>query len=106
MTLTWKHGVAEETCTDRKQVWGKGATKVLATDPLTDISFSRPDLEQLKSGDNDHVPNPKLYLHAKLEKDVGESFVKDVWNCKGTLLSKVLNAPHTELNDIHPIWKP
>jgi len=101
VTLTWKHGVAGVTCTDRKQVWGKGAAKVLAHDPLTDISFSRPDLEQLKSGDKDHVPNPKLYLdHAELEKAVRESSVKDLWDCKGTLLSKVLNAPHTELNDI------
>ena len=71
VTLTWNHGVAGETCTDRKQVWGKGAAKVLAHDPLTDISFSRPDLEQLKSGDKDHVPKPKLYLdHAELEKDI------------------------------------
>ena len=100
VTLAWSSGVGGTTCTDVTQVWGRGATKSLVHERLIDISFDRPSAQRLGSSvnnnnklNNDETPSTiQYYDHKELEETVDKSVLKPLWDCKGTMLYKILHT--------------
>ncbi|KAH3777174.1 uncharacterized protein LOC127844307 isoform X3 [Dreissena polymorpha] len=112
VTTAWTHGVGGKTCTDEQVAWGKGASKVLCHDKLSDIEFKKPgafDTPTLDKPSKCDLPLPpfrQLVDHSDLQKHVESSSSKTIWDCKQTLLYKVLHAPErtagmnrTEVNE-------
>ncbi|XP_060583020.1 uncharacterized protein LOC132739331 isoform X2 [Ruditapes philippinarum] len=103
ITLAWASGVGGETCTDKQQAWGKGVSQVLNHNQLSEMNFRRPSpfvLQQQKEMTcTDNVPKTKQFIdHSELKKDVMESSLRKLWECKGTLLNAILNVPEVEPN--------
>lgn len=46
VSLAWTHGIAGETCTDKKRLWGRGAGKAVLQEKFEDINFNRPKLDE------------------------------------------------------------
>ncbi|XP_045185325.2 uncharacterized protein LOC123543310 isoform X2 [Mercenaria mercenaria] len=99
VVLAWSSGVAGTTCTDKTQAWGKGAAKSLTHEKVIDITFDRPSSQVLqdtskKFASRNITPDTQQFLdHKDLQESIEQSAVKDLWNVKGTMLYKVLNAP-------------
>lgn len=101
VVMAWDHGLAGETCTDKQRVWGKGATKVLSNHQ----QFAEIIGENMNSKEvDDKVARPKQYLdHNDLKTFVKDSAFKPLWECKGTMLNKILSAPETPISDKQPL---
>ncbi|XP_045162742.1 uncharacterized protein LOC123527393 [Mercenaria mercenaria] len=108
VTLAWSSGVGGTTCTDVSQAWGRGASKSLTHEKLSDITFNRPSAHTLKIcrenvSNNDSTPNTNQFLdHKDLEESVQRSAVKSLV-CKGTMLYQILHAPEQETVEINDI---
>ncbi|XP_052784433.1 uncharacterized protein LOC128220191 [Mya arenaria] len=107
ITLAWANGVGGETCTDKQRTWGKGAAQVLSHDTISDMVFDRPSPFQLQpctektanktNTDTDCPPRTEQFLdHSDLQDFVSNSTVANIWECKGTMLYKMLHAPEVK----------
>ncbi|XP_052818058.1 uncharacterized protein LOC128244081 [Mya arenaria] len=107
ITLAWANGVGGETCTDKQRAWGKGAAQVLSHDTISDMVFDRPSPFQLQpctektanktNTDTDCPPRTEQFLdHSDLQDFVSNSTVANIWECKGTMLYKMLHAPEVK----------
>ncbi|XP_052806740.1 uncharacterized protein LOC128235999 [Mya arenaria] len=107
ITLAWANGVGGETCTDKQRAWGKGAAQVLSHDTISDMVFDRPSPFQLQpctektanktNTDTDCPPRTEQFLdHSDLQDFVSNSTVANIWECKGTILYKMLHAPEVK----------
>ena len=100
--MAWEYGMAGETCTDKARVWGRGASKVLQC---------HGDFEEIvkenairKTTCDDKFQRPHQFLnHNDLEEFVNKSTVKPLWNCKGSMLNKILTAPEKKLHEKEPL---
>ena len=98
ISLAWSSGVGGTTCTDQRQAWGKGASKSLTHEKISDISFKRPRLQMVQENtvvtqSIDNVEREGQFLdHSDLQKYIEESPLKELWNCKDTMLYQVLKA--------------
>ncbi|XP_053390110.1 uncharacterized protein LOC128553029 isoform X2 [Mercenaria mercenaria] len=99
--MAWDHGLAGETCTDKPQLWGKGSAQVLTShQQFADIIAENLNTKEV----DDTVARPKQYLdHDDLKTFVKNSAFKPLWECKGTMLTKILNAPETTISDKQPL---
>ncbi|XP_060586523.1 uncharacterized protein LOC132742209 [Ruditapes philippinarum] len=104
VTLAWSNGIAGQTCTDKLQIWGKGATNVLSHDPISQMNFDRPNQFILTNetsdspgkvhADSDSTSNIEQFVsHEDLIEFATNSSVGRLWDCKGTMLNKILLAP-------------
>ena len=91
ISLAWSSGVGGTTCTDQRQAWGKGASKSLTHEKISDISFKRPRLQMVQENtvvtqSIDNVEREGQFLdHSDLQKYIEESPLKELWNCKDTI---------------------
>ncbi len=72
---------------------------------LSEITFEKPSKTvlqgKLRVKSNDIAPKPMQYLdHTDLINSVTNCSVKDLWQCKGTMLYHVLNAPEPTHVDV------
>ena len=100
--LSWEHGVAGETCTDKLQVWGRGATRVLASNDTFSEILDGTVNKKVKCDDKFCKPNQFLDHH-ELQTFVSQSKMKPLWNCKGTMLHKILSAPAKAFEEKVPL---
>lgn len=101
IVLAWKHGLAGETCTDRKKAWGLGAAKVKMHGEILDMNFKHPkvsEIDQANEPKTSPVPRIEQFLdHEDLVQKVSGSCTSLLWNCKGTILNKILTAQERPL---------
>ncbi|WAR14290.1 hypothetical protein MAR_004395 [Mya arenaria] len=88
ITLAWANGVGGETCTDKQRAWGKGAAQIWC---LTEKTANKTNT------DTDCPPRTEQFLdHSDLQDFVSNSTVANIWECKGTMLYKMLHAPEVK----------
>ena len=96
IVLAWQHGLAGETCTDRRKAWGQGASTVQMHGEIQSMDFKHPKISDNGMEKDIKLPTlPKtqhLLDHSDLLKKVSESCSSVLWNCQGTMLNKILTA--------------
>ncbi|XP_052217200.1 uncharacterized protein LOC127835044 [Dreissena polymorpha] len=101
--MAWEYGVAGEGCTDRRQVWGRGASKILSAgeDFQQIVNDDHITKKKIKS---DSIPNrPQFIDHSDLVDFAAKCSVSALWQCETSMLKKVLTAPEMKQTVRHPL---
>lgn len=107
VSLAWLHGLAGHSCTDLPVAWGKGsASQTDFQEQLRHIKFSRPKKssvplfqEPVESSEQKEYRFKKIEMHSELNTFAKKSAISKLWQCKGTLLYKIINAPSIPPSD-------
>lgn len=105
--LAWLSGAGGAISTDVTQSWGRGSAKSLVHEKLVDITSARPSAKSLDPCDHinklnsDQTPCTVQYFDSKeFEESIENSILKPLWNCKGTMLYKMLHTEEEKPRDV------
>lgn len=100
--MAWEYGIAGERCTDKARVWGRGASNVLQCHEEFEEIVKDNTIK--KTTCNDKVKKQEQFLtHSDLSEFVNKSTVKSLWECKGSMLNRILTAPEKTLHEKEPL---